>query len=152
MWDGLILLCVILSCISCLLSCIVTYVWLWDLCDMCALYIDLYMSCHLVMLICLASALYSDSNKLYVMYSCVFPILWVHCVGLGYISKPNPFVLIVKCLYEPSKLKTSLISFTHTRGGVVINHQKEGDWKHLGPSWVSMINNDTRLLWLMCVL
>ena len=35
---------------------------------------------------------------------------------------PNPFVLIVKNLYEPSMLKTSTLS--HTRGGIVINQQK----------------------------
>ena len=46
-------------------------------------------------------------------------------VGLGHISLPNSFVLIVKRLYEPSMLKTSTRS--HTRGGIVINQQKGGD-------------------------
>ena len=92
------------------------YMWWWDLCDMCALYIDLYI-CHvfLVMLICFASIFYSDSNELYFMYSCLIHIYWVHHVGLGHISMSNPFALIVKSLYEPSMLKTSLMYFTYSR-------------------------------------
>ena len=39
----------------------------------------------------------------------------VHHVGLGHTSMPNSFVRIVKCLYEPSMLKTSLISITYSR-------------------------------------
>ena len=72
-------------------------------------------SCHLVMLICFASTFYSDSNELYFMYSCLIHIFWVHHVGLGRTSMSNSFVLIVKCLYEPSMLKTSLISSTYSR-------------------------------------
>ena len=49
----------------------------------------------------------------------------VHYVGLDHISLTNSFVLIAKSLYEPSMLKTSTLS--HTRGGIVINHQKGGD-------------------------
>ena len=145
MWNWLIF-CVLLHAFT-FTSCIVIYVicvWLWDLCDMCALY--------LIMLICLASVFYSDSNELYISYSCLINILWVLCVGLGHISMPTPLVLIIKCLYEPSMLKTSPIYFTHTRGSVVINHQKGRDWKHLGPYWVSVINDNTWLLWLTCVL
>ena len=43
--------------------------------DMCALYFELFI-CHItcVMLICLASALYSDANELYHLYSCLFHI------------------------------------------------------------------------------
>jgi hypothetical protein len=121
---------------SCLFLCIVIYVifaGLWDLCDMCSLYFVIYMICHLVMLICFAFVFYSVSNELYFVYSCLFYIFWVHYVGLVRLSIPNPFDLNVICLYEPSMFKTSLISFTHTRGSVVINHQKGGDWKHLGP-------------------
>ena len=44
-------------------------------------------------------------------------------IGLGHISLSNSFVLIVKSLYDPIMLKTS--SLSHTRGGIVINHQKE---------------------------
>ena len=43
----------------------------------------------------------------------------------------NTFVLIDKSLYEPSSFKN--LTLSHTRGGIVINHQKGGDWKHLGP-------------------
>ena len=125
---------------SCLLSCIKLYLCdsdiyvMWYLCDMwhvCSLPWITYMSCHLVMLICFASAFYSDANELYFLYSCLFHIYWVHHVGLGHISLPNSFVLIVKSLYEPSMLKTS--SLLQTRGCIVINYQKGGDWKHLGP-------------------
>ena len=73
----------------------------------------------------LASAFYSDANELYYLYSCLFHILGVHYVGLGHISLTNSFVLIAKSLYEPSMLKTSTPS--HTRGSILINHQKEGD-------------------------
>ena len=94
----------------------ITYLWWWDLCDMCALYIDLYI-CHVTWLcsFALLPHLYSDSNELYFLYSCLIHIYWVHHVGLGHISMSKPFVLIVKSLYEPSMLKTSLISFTYSR-------------------------------------
>ena len=96
------------------------------ICDMCALYFELFI-CHItyVTLIFFASVFYSDANELYYLYSCLFHIFGVHYVGLGQISLPNSFVLIVKSLYEPSMLQTSTLS--HTRGGIVINHQKEGD-------------------------
>ena len=91
------------------LSCImlyVKYVWLWDLCDMCALYLDIYVMsldyAHLLcfhvllqfkwaLLHCFASVFYSYSNELYFMYSCLIHIFWVHLVGLGHISMSNPF-------------------------------------------------------------
>ena len=128
---------------SCLLSCIelhkcdhdiyviVISMWcdIYVICDMCALYFELFI-CH-VTCICFASVFYSDANELYFLYSCLFHIYWVHHVGLRHISLPNSFVLIVKSLYEPSMLKTS--SLLHTQSCIVINHQKGGDWKHLGP-------------------
>ena len=113
----------------CLLSCIELYlcdsdIYVIVICDMCALYFELFI-CHItcVMLICFASAFYSDANELYYLYSCLFHIFGVHYVGLGHISLPNSFVLIDKSIYDPSMLKTS--SLSHTRGGIVINHQKE---------------------------
>ena len=114
---------------------IVIFMWyVWYLCDMwhvCSLLWSLYMSCHFIMLIWFASAFYSDSNEFYFLYSCLFHIYWVHHVGLGHIRMPNASVLIIKSLYEPNMLKTSSLSYT--RGCIVINHQKRGDWKHLGP-------------------
>ena len=110
----------------------------------------IYMSCHLIMLIWFASAFYSNSNELYFMYSCLIHIYWVHHVGLGHISMSNPFALIVKSLYEPSMLKTSLISFTYSR---LCCHQspKRGRLKAsrplIGFRWLM-----TRLLWLTYVL
>ena len=102
---------------SCFLSCIALHTCDSETYVTCVLstliYID--MSCHLIMLICFASAFYSDSNELYFMYSCLIHIFWVHHVGLGHISMSNPFTLIVKSLYEPSMLKTSLISSTYSR-------------------------------------
>ena len=91
-----------------------------------ALYFELFI-CHItcVVLICFAFAFYSDANKLYYLYSCVFHIFGVHYVGLGHISLPNSFILIDKSLCDPSMLKTSTLS--HTRGGIVIAHQKGGD-------------------------
>ena len=87
---------------------------MWHVCSL-HWYIYIYMSCHLVMLICFASSFYSDSNELYFMYSCLIHIYWVHHVGLGHISMSNPFALIVKSLYELSMLKTSLISSIYSR-------------------------------------
>ena len=113
--DSFGLSCVILHAFMFTFMHCIIYMWWWDLCDMCALYIVLYMSCHLVMLIGFAFVFYSDSNELYFMYSYLIHIFWVHHVGLGHISMSNPFVLIVKSLYEPSMLKTSLISFTYSR-------------------------------------
>ena len=96
------------------------------ICDMCALYFELFIY-HItcVMLICFASVFNSDANELYYLYSCLFHTFGVHYVGLGHISLPNSFVLIAKSLYDPSMLKTS--SFLHTRGCIVINHQKGRD-------------------------
>ena len=119
---------------SCLLLCIELY-----LCDSDIYMIVIvmrYVTCVLstlnylyvitcVMLICFASAFYSNANELYYLYSCLFHIYRVHHVGLGHISLPNTFVLIVKSLYEPSMLKTT--SLSHTQGGIVINHQKRRD-------------------------
>ena len=84
-----------------------------------------------------ASVFYSDANELYLLYSCLFHIFWVQCVGLGHIRLSNSFVLIVKSLCDPSMLKTSSLSYT--RGSIVINHQKGGDWKHLSAIYVIVI-------------
>ena len=102
------------------------------ICDMCALYFESFI-CHITcaMLFCFASVFYSGANELYYLYSCIFHIFWVHHDGLGHISLPNTFVLISKSLYEPSLLKNSSLSYT--QDSIVINHQKEEDWKHLGP-------------------
>ena len=89
---------------------IVIVIW-----HVCSLLWFIYMSCHLVMLICFASVFHFNSNELYFLYSCLIHIYWVHHVGLGHISMSNSFALIVKSLYEPSMLKTSLISFTCSR-------------------------------------
>ena len=68
----------------------VIYVWFWNLCDMCALYFDIYvMSLCYAYLLCFRVLL--NTNELYFVYSYVFHILWVHCVGLDHISMPNPF-------------------------------------------------------------
>ena len=72
-----------------------------------------------------------------------FISFWVHYVGLGHISLPNSFVLIVKSLYDPSMLKT--LTLLHTRGSIIINHQKR-------ESWVLVINDNAWLLWLTCAL
>ena len=125
-------MCDALLCIRvCLLSCIKLYlcdsdIYVIVIFDMCALYFESFI-CHItsVMLICFASAFYFDVDELYYLYSCLFHTFGVHYVGLGHISLPNIFVLIVKSLYDPSILKTS--SLSHTRGGIVINHQKGGD-------------------------
>jgi hypothetical protein len=47
--------------------CVIVYVT-------CALYLVIFMTCHLVMLIYFASALYSKSNEIYFVYSCLFYI------------------------------------------------------------------------------
>ena len=57
-------------------SCIVLHTCDGDTYVTCVLstLIYIYMSCHLIMLICFASAFYSDLNELYLMYSCLFHI------------------------------------------------------------------------------
>jgi hypothetical protein len=93
-----------------LLSCIVLYTCDCETCDMCTLYFDIYMSYHLVMLICLASAFHSDSIEHYFLYSCLFHIMWVHCVSLGHISMPSPF-----CSYRQMLLWTKHVeNLTHS--------------------------------------
>ena len=116
---------------SCLLLCIELHKCdrnhdIYVTCDMCALYFELFI-CHItcVMLICFVSAFNSNANELYYLYSCLFHTFGVHYVGLDHISLPNSFVLIDKSLYDPSMLKTSTLS--HTRGSIVINHQKGED-------------------------
>ena len=110
---------------------IVISTWSWYMTCVLSILNHLYVISLVLCSFAFASAFYSDANELYYLYSCLFHIFWVHYVGLGHISLPNSFVLIVKSLYEPSMLKTS--SLSHTWGGIVINHQKGGDWKHLGP-------------------
>ena len=65
---------------SCLLLCIKLYlcdsdIYVIVICDMCALYFESFI-CHItsVMLICFASAFYSDANELCYLYSCLFYI------------------------------------------------------------------------------
>ena len=105
---------------------------IYVICDMCALYFDLYI-CHVTSLCSfgLLPRSYSDANEFYYLYPFLFHIYLVHHVGLGHISLPNSFVLIVKSFYEPSMLKTS--SLLHTRGCIVINHQKSGRLKASRP-------------------
>ena len=120
----------------CLLSCIHLYlcdsaIYVIVIYDMCALYFEFFI-CHItLMLIWFASAFYSIANEPYDLYSCLFRIFWVHNDGLGHISLTNTFVLIDKSLYDPSMLKTSTL--LHTRGGIVINHQKGGRLKASRP-------------------
>ena len=98
-----------------LLSCIVLYTCDGETYVTCVLS-TLFYICHVTWLCSLVLlTFYSDSNELYFMYSYLIHIFWLHHVGLGHISMPNPFVLIVKSLYELSMLKTSLISFTCSR-------------------------------------
>ena len=78
-----------------------------------------------------ASAFYSDANELYLLYSCLFHIFGVHYVGLGHISLLNSFGSYWQKLIWTKHNKN--LTLSHTRGGIVINHQKGGDWKHLGP-------------------
>ena len=96
---------------------------IYVICDMCALYFDLYI-CQVTWLcsFALLPRFYSNANEFYFLYSCLFHIYWVHHVGLDHISISNFFALIVESLYELSMLKTS--SLLHTRGCIVINHQK----------------------------
>jgi len=61
----------------------------------------------------------------FVFISCVhISHIWVQDVDLVDISMPNPFALIVSCLFKPSHLKTSLLFILKV---IVINHQKGGD-------------------------
>jgi hypothetical protein len=117
-------------------SCIHVYFhalcYMWYMWDMCALYLVIYMTCHSFMLICFASTLYSNSNELYLMYSCLFHILWVWCVNLGHISYLTLLSLLLIAYMNQACWKPHS-SLTHTRSGVVIHHQKGEDWKHLGP-------------------
>ena len=64
----------------CLLLCIKLYlcdsdIYVIMIYDMCALYFESFV-CHIAcaMLICFASAFYSDANELYYLYSCLFHI------------------------------------------------------------------------------
>ena len=102
----------------------------------------LYMSYHLFMVICFASAFYSDANELYFLYSCLFHIFWVHHVVLGHISLPNTFVLIAKSLYEPSMLKPHLF---HILEVVLSSITKKGRLKASRPlvgfRWLMIIRD-----------
>ena len=130
-WDGfdsiLLVFCVWYFVHSHLLSCIALYTCDGETYVTCVLSTLIYiyvMSLGYAHLLCFCILLqYKWALLMLISY---------HCVGLGHISMPNPISLVVKCLDEPSMLKTSPISYTHTQGYVVINHQKGGDWKHLG--------------------
>ena len=134
MWDTLLCICV------CDTLCIHVYyyiyvivisTWSWYMTCVLSTLNSLYVISLVFCSFAFASVFYFDANELYYLYLCLFYIFWVHYVGLGHISLPNTFVLIAKSLYEPSMLKTS--SLSHTWVSIVINHEKWGDWKHLGP-------------------
>ena len=120
---------------SCLLSCIELHKCdhdiyvirdIYVICDMCALYFDLYI-CHVTSL-CSFGLLPCFTPIQMSFISCThayFISIEYIMIGLGHISIPNSFILIAKSLYEPSRLKTS--SLLHARGCIVSNHQKEGD-------------------------
>ena len=136
--------------VVCLLLCIKLYlcdsdIYVIVICDMCALYFESFI-CHITcaMLFCFASAFYSDANELYYLHSCLFHIFGVHYVGLGHISLPNTFVLIDKSLYESSPSKTSLFYILEV---VLSSITKKGEIESIwAPSWVSVINDNIRLL------
>ena len=121
---------------------IVKFMWLWYLCDMwhvCSLLWSLYMSCHLVMLICFASAFYSDSNELYFLYSCLFHIYWVHHVGLGHISLSNFFVSLSKAYMNQACWKPHLF---HILEVVLSSITKKGEIESrplVGFRWLMII-------------
>ena len=120
---------------SCLLSCIELHKCdcdinvicdIYVICDMCAFYFDLYI-CHVTSL-CSFGLLPHFTTIQMSFISCThayFISIEYIMIGLGHISIPNSFILIAKSLYEPSRLKTS--SLLHTRGCIVMNHQKRGD-------------------------
>ena len=87
---------------------------MWHVCSL-HCYIYIYMSCHLdyAHLLCFCILLRFKWALLHVLM--LSHIYWVHHVGLSHISISNLFVLIIKSIYEPSMLKTSLISFTYSR-------------------------------------
>ena len=112
----------------------------------------IYMSCHFVMLIYFASAFYSDTNELYFVYSYVFHILWVHCVGLDHISMPNPFCFYCQLLIWTKHVE-NLTHLFYILKVVLLLITKKGEIESIyAPSWVSVINDDTILLWLTYVL
>ena len=82
--------------------------------------------CHVTWLCSLALLpCFTPIQMSFISYTHAYFTYCVHHVGLGHISMSNSFALIVKSLYEPSILKTS--SLLHTRGCIVINHQKGED-------------------------
>ena len=109
--------------------------YMWYMCETyvtCVLSTLIYMSCHLIMLICFASAFHSDTNEFYFVYLCLFHTLWVHCVGLDHICMLNPPLFLLSIAYMSQAYWEPHSSFIHTRGCVVIDHWKGGHWKHLG--------------------
>ena len=109
MCDTLLLLCICVFTLMIHLYLCDSDIYMIVICDMCSLLWFLNMSYHLYYAhLPLLPHLYSDANEPCYVYLCLIHIFWVHCVGLGHISLPNPFVLIHKSLYEPSISKTSL--------------------------------------------
>jgi hypothetical protein len=112
-----------------------TYVFLSYSCDMLCFIGLIPLTCHLFgdLLVCPASTFYSIFIRAILSctnLSCL--ILWVHYVGLGHISNPfNPVSNCLLLMWTKHVRKPQLLNLL-TRG-VVINHQKRGDWKHLGP-------------------
>jgi hypothetical protein len=126
------------------------FIFLWDICDMCALYLVIFcgMSLPFAHMCCFrVFTLIHMSLLLCTNASCLF--LWVHHVGLGHISTPNPFVLIASVYvnqahWKPQTLHTQeVLSSVTKKGRLKVSRLLE---------WVSVINDNGWLLWLMCVL
>ena len=103
----------------CLLLCIKLYlcdsdIYVIVIFDMCALYFEVIslVLCSFALLPCFTPMQMSFITCTHAYF---ISLEYIN-VGLGHISLPNSFVLIDKSS-----------SLSHTRGGIVINHQKGGD-------------------------
>ena len=122
---------------------IVISTWLWYMTCVLSILNHLYVISLVLCSFAFASAFYSDANELYYLYSCLFHIFGVHYVGLGHISLPNSFVLIVKKLIWSKHVK-NLNSFTYSRWYCHQSPKRErlkASWPLVGFRWLLTIHD-----------
>ena len=132
---------------------IVISTWSWYMACVLSILNHLYVISLVLCSFAFASAFYSDANELYYLYSCLFHIFWVHYVGLVCISMANSFCSYCLSAYMNQACWKPHPSLIHILEVVLSSITKRGRLKASRPlSWISMINDNTKLLWLTCVL
>lgn len=115
------------------------------MCYLCLLYILLF-----VLICCTYINSYDKRvlNKILTLNTYLFN----RSYGLGLYEYAISFLLLLSQVHANHVCKPQFHYYTKYLRLCFHQLPKREDWKHLGPSWVLMINEYTRLLWLIYVL